>query len=116
MLRDQLGPVLRRHGYKGSGSTWVLTTPNGDRAVVNAQSSSSSSKAEVLFIINLAVVPQPWWDWNSERLNAKPTRKARDTDGLWRDRLRARRGVFDRGGDPWWSVRDSPSPDLAVVM
>ena len=62
LLRDQVGPSVRRCGFTGSGGRWTLRDPtSGDVAVVQAQGSRGNSAEEVMFFVNLAVVPQPWW-------------------------------------------------------
>jgi hypothetical protein len=114
LLRDRVGPALRSLGFKGSGSRWTLAAANGDRAIVNAQSSSGSSKAEVLFVINLAVVPLPWWDWKCTGFPKHLKSTPKEHDGLWRDRLHAQRGVFQRGSEAWWSVRDPASATICA--
>jgi hypothetical protein len=112
-LRDRLGPVLRTAGFKGSAPTWVLSSPTDDRAVVNVQSSSSSSTQEALFTVNLAVVPRAWWRWQSHDLGKSETRPVKEHHGLWRDRLRAR--TQQASGRPdWWSVTDESSAHHAV--
>ncbi|MDQ1526823.1 MAG: hypothetical protein QOG18_1436 [Microbacteriaceae bacterium] len=112
-LRDRLGPVLRTAGFKGSAPTWVLTSSTGDRAVVNVQSSDSFSKEEALFTVNLAVVPRAWWRWESNKLGKSETRALREYDGLWRERLRARK-QHALGRHDWWSVTDESSAHRAV--
>lgn len=99
-LRDVVGPHLRSHGFKGSGSRWRLMNEFGDAAVVGVQRSSSSTATELRCLINLAVVPEPWLAWN--RAQGIQLKSADESVGLWRDRLHA--GPLDR--EVWWRVRD----------
>ena len=101
-LRTVVAPALRTHGFKGSGSTWVLTADNGDAAVVNVQSSQYSTSAEVRCVVNLAVVPKPWWDWQRARMPNIKFTTPKERDGLWRDRLHPRGSPA--GKDGWWRV------------
>ncbi|UQX89261.1 DUF4304 domain-containing protein [Jatrophihabitans telluris] len=112
-LRDRLGPALRAAGFKGSAPTWVLGSPTEDRAIVNVQSSDSSSRAETLFTVNLAVVPRAWWRWESHKLGKTENRTVKEYDGLWRERLRARQQQA-LGRPEWWSVTDQASAHHAV--
>lgn len=112
-LRDRLGPVLRTAGFKGSAPTWVLGSPTDDRAIVNVQSSDSTSKAEALFTVNLTVVPRAWWRWESHKLGKSENRAVKEYDGLWRERLRARQQQA-LGRPDWWSVTDQASAYRAV--
>jgi len=63
-----IGPAVRAAGFKGSVPNWVLTADNGDCSVINLQSSSYSSRSEVRFVVNLAVIPVPWWEWREYAL------------------------------------------------
>jgi uncharacterized protein DUF4304 len=109
MLRDRISPALRSAGFRRSGTTWTHTAPNGDRAIINVQSSRMSSASEAIFIVNLAALPEPWWSWQQHLLGER-ARTPKEYDGLWRDRLHARAEVHNRG-DRWWSVRDSRSAE-----
>ncbi len=101
-LRDRIGPALREDGFRGSGSTWSLRSPEGDIAIVNAQSSLSSSKAEVLFIMNLSIVCLPWLRYQGHPIPKMP----KEYNGLWRDRLHPSSEVPAARPDRWWSVTD----------
>jgi hypothetical protein len=101
-LRDRIGPALRDEGFRGSGSTWSLRSPQGDLAIVNAQSSSFSSKAEVRFIVNLSILCLPWL-----RYRGLPVPKApKESHGLWRNRLHPSSTTPAAGPDRWWTVTD----------
>lgn len=69
---------------------------SGDCAVVNLQSSMGSSRSEVLFVANLAVIPVPWWEWQG--FGSLPIRSAKEYHGLWRERLHPE-------SDNWWVVQ-----------
>ncbi len=113
VLRDRLGPVLRAAGFKGSAPTWTLSSPNGDRAVVNVQSSDFSSKNEALFTVNLSIVPNAWWRRRNHQLRKNESRAVKEYDGLWRDRLRARHQQAANRPE-WWSVTDDAAAQRAV--
>jgi hypothetical protein len=111
VLRTSVGPTLRDDGFKGSGGQWTLAAPNGDLAIVNVQRSQHNSQDEVRCIVNLAVVPAPWWAWERSR---KPlTKTPKEHDGLWRDRLDAR-GGSKHGKEEWWLVRDEATAEKAA--
>lgn len=108
MMRDEVGPALRPIGFTRSGTTWTLKTPNNDVAVVNAQSSRSSTADEVHFVLNLAVAPEPWRAWRNTFLRRQAPRTPKEHDGLWRDRLHPGPGVprHEHGTESWWVIRD----------
>jgi hypothetical protein len=112
-MKMQIGPALRSAGFKGSAPTWTLTNATGDRAVVNVQSSDSSSRDEVLFTINIAVIPLAWWRWTNNRLDKSEARAPKEYDGLWRNRIKARRQQASNRPD-WWSVTDAASAERAA--
>jgi Domain of unknown function (DUF4304) len=113
VLRERVGPVLRAAGFKGSAPTWTLTNAAGDRAIVNVQSSESSSRYEVWLTVNTAVVPMVWWRWTNYRLGKSESRSAKEYDGLWRTRVDARRQQALARPD-WWSVTDLASAEHAA--
>jgi hypothetical protein len=59
MLRDQVGPALRKEGFAGSGANWRRRNDAGDWGVVNFQKSAYGSAHSVDFYINLALVVEP---------------------------------------------------------
>jgi hypothetical protein len=115
VLREVVGPYLRSEGFKGSGATWTLTAPHGDRAVVNVQSSQFSSKSEVRCIVNIAVVPEPWWAWQSVQHGRALPKSVKESHGLWRERLQPSTGGDPRGSEGWWSVRDEATARAAAA-
>jgi hypothetical protein len=85
-LRDIVGPAARAAGFRGSGSTWRSANSQGDWAVVNVQSSPWNTAEHVSCVINLAVAPAPWLDWQRELLGGLP-KSVSEPLGLYRDRL-----------------------------
>jgi hypothetical protein len=120
MLRDHIIPVLRSGGFKGRDPTWRLWSAQGDCVVVNLQKSSGTTKQEVRFYVNLAVVPVPWREfWRDVRPPARPDAMPGEVDGMIRRRLdppaddpRFRSGMW------WgWCVSDEQSAqDCAQVL
>ena len=107
VLRDQVGPALRLHGFKGAGANWHLKNLAGDVAIVNVQSSRYSSSEEVECVINLAVVPEPWWAMKaSEALSTKPA-TPKEYDGLYRDRVHP--SQKHAIGEGWWHITTAAS-------
>jgi hypothetical protein len=77
MVRQQVGPVLRAAGFTGSAPTWRLRSGRGDFAVVNLAGSRWNTADEVRFDVNLALVPQPWWQFSTRFLLDKAPRTSR---------------------------------------
>ena len=102
-LRDIVGPAVRRAGFKGSRRRWRRCSPAGDWAVVNVQSSSSSTAGQVRCVINLAVVPAGWLEWLHASLGSLP-KSVTESLGLYRDRLHP--SGSPAGRDIWWQVHD----------
>ncbi|MFJ6846470.1 DUF4304 domain-containing protein [Streptomyces griseoluteus] len=115
-LRDIVGPAARTAGFKGSGSTWRLTNSQGDWAVVNVQSSSSSTARSVRCVVNLAVAPAPWLDWMRESLGSLP-KSINESLGLYRARLHP--NGTPAGRDSWWEIsseRDARAAAADMVV
>jgi hypothetical protein len=99
LLRDQVGPALRRCGFAGSNGRWTLRDPvSGDLAIVQAQGSKGNTADEVMFFVNLAVVPLPWWRYTVD-LYAHPG-EPKEYHGVWRKRVE-RPGPEAVGRDEW---------------
>ena len=107
MADQQIAPVLRSEGFKGTRGTWSKTSANGDSAVVNLQKSRWNTADEVAFTVNLSLVPRPWFEWQSKQYGFPPSRKPREENGLWRDRLRPQAELTQDG--QFWVVRDVQS-------
>ena len=114
VLREQVGPALRAHGYKGSAPTWVLTNAEGDRAIVNVQSSDTSSRSQVLCTVNTSVIPLAWWRWINHNLSKSEARAPKESDGLWRQRVDARQQCT-ASRPAWWSITDVASARRAAA-
>lgn len=108
-LAETVVPLLRSRGYRGTNPTWRLTSARGDVAVVNVQSSSMSTSAEVHCIINLAVAPEPYLAWGDSR-RPKPGGAVREYDGLVRARL-----ATSSPEAGWWRVSDPRSATVAAL-
>lgn len=104
MVARDVVPVLRSAGYHGTGGTWSLTSPIGDPAIVNLQKSKWNTAAEVAFTVNLSLVPRPWYEWFQREYGHRSSRKIREYDGLWRDRLHPSQRV-PQGGTEFWLIK-----------
>lgn len=103
-LRTIIGPALRAQGFKGSGTTWRLTATNGDVAVVNVQRSQSSTATHLRCVVNLSIVPLPWWDWQRAWMPAVRFTAPNESHGLWRDRLHPTGASANV--EVWWQMTD----------
>ncbi|PYI69794.1 hypothetical protein CVV68_01410 [Arthrobacter livingstonensis] len=74
MLKSQIGPMIREHGFRGTAPTWQIRSAYGDYGSVNFQSSSETTHEQVLFYINLGYTPQAWFDFQSNTTGGKPKR------------------------------------------
>ncbi|MDF8265588.1 DUF4304 domain-containing protein [Luteipulveratus flavus] len=111
-LRERLGPSARERGYQGSAPTWRKSNAAGDWAVVNIQSSSSSTSERLRCILNLAVAPQPWLRLHGERLGRVMPKKVSESLGLYRRRLHP--AATPAGIEGWWEISDAGSAAAAV--
>lgn len=112
-LRDVLGPCARSHGFKGTAPTWRKSTPSGDWAVINVQSSSFSSAENLKCVINLAVAPEPWLRWSRVRLGPGMPKSVTESLGLYRERLYPEGAA--PGLDAWWEITDAASATSVVA-
>jgi Domain of unknown function (DUF4304) len=67
LVREQLGPLLRSEGFRGSGQSWRLEHPSGNAALLYFQRSRWNTTDRVEFLINLAVASKLCWDWQLSR-------------------------------------------------
>ncbi|WP_241668335.1 DUF4304 domain-containing protein [Pedococcus bigeumensis] len=111
--RDHLGPAARRHGYKGSPPNWRKSSPAGDWAVVNVQSSSFSSAEHLRCVVNLAFAPEPWLRWEAAKLGAGLPKSVAESLGLYRARLHPEGAP--EGADGWWDVTRDETASVAVA-
>jgi hypothetical protein len=58
LLRDQIGPLLRAEGYRGSSQSWRLEHPSGNAALIQVQRSRWTTSDSVQFTINLGSRPR----------------------------------------------------------
>lgn len=112
-LRDVLGPCSRSHGFKGTAPTWRKSTPSGDWAVMNVQSSSFSSAEHLKCVINLAVAPEPWLRWSRVELGPRMPKSVTESLGHYRERLHPEGTAPDQ--DVWWEITDAASATSAVA-
>lgn len=112
-LRDVLAPRARSQGFKGTAPNWRKSTPSGDWAVVNVQSSSFSSAEHLKCVINLAVAPEPWLRWSRVKLGPGMPKSVTESLGLYRERLHP--DGTKPGWDAWWEITDAASAAAAVA-
>jgi len=111
-VRDILGPAARSHGFKGASRTWRRTTPLGDWAIVNLQSSTSSTASAIRCVLNTSVAPEPWLRWTREQMGTSMPKAIPESMGLYRQRLHPS-GTPD-GPDRWWQIDSPRRVDRAV--
>lgn len=112
-LGEVVVPMLRSRGYKGSSPTWTHTNALGDVAVINVQSSSSSTSEELRCVINLAVAPEPWLALKATQMDKPVPKAVKEYHGLFRDRLEPS-ARDPRGSESWWRVSDARTARVAV--
>lgn len=106
-------PVLRDAGFKGSGKTWRRRNELGDVAIVNVQSSMSSTHEQVRCIINLSIAPLPWLSWFAHSLQKEVPKNPSESWGLYRDRLHA---ASPKGSwETWWSIQTEAEAETAAL-
>lgn len=110
-LRDVVGPAARSAGFRGSGGTWRATSPDGDVAVVNVQSSVSSSASAARCIVNVAVAPAPWLDLLAVQ-RGRPVTSVGQADGLYWDRVHPSPTAPQAEG--WWVVTGFADADVVA--
>lgn len=111
MLRERVGPSLRRGGFTGSGRTWRATNSLGDVAVVSVQSSAFNSSDSLRCVINVALAPRPWREWMTAWTGTSP-KTVTYTAGLFRDRLHP--AGTAAGVDGWWHITGSADAEPAA--
>lgn len=112
LLKDHVGPALRRDGWQGSGANWIRPHPT-HWVVLNWQKDRYSTPASVAFTANLAVISKDAWDAENVPVGRRPARPTGSTN--WMVGWEARLGMLipGSGGDRWWYVR--PGDDLAAI-
>lgn len=105
MSNEQVAPMLRSEQFAGSRGTWSKRSAHGDWAIVNLQKSRWNTSDRVAFTVNLSVVPEPWFAWQAKQYGFASTKKPREENGLWRDRLHPSAGLSEDG--QFWVVSDA---------
>jgi hypothetical protein len=100
-LRDHFAPVLRGHGFAGSGRHFRRVA-NGVFQTVNVQGSSAGGSFAVNLGLHVLALP----DARGELLDA---RKAKEIECDFRRRLAA------DDGDKWWSYSDTRGSTIAAA-
>jgi hypothetical protein len=67
LVREQLGPLLRSEGFRGSRQSWRLEHPSGNAALIYVQRNWYNTADRLEFLINLAVASKVVWDWQLSR-------------------------------------------------
>jgi Domain of unknown function (DUF4304) len=107
LVREQLGPLLRSEGLRGSGPSWRLEHPSGNAALLYFQQSRWNTADRVEFLINLAVASKLAWDWQLSREpergpTARPSALHVNDCPLW---LRIGAPASEgRGEGAWWTI------------
>lgn len=107
ILKVHVAPVLRAHGYAGSGQDFHRRVA-GNWAAINVQRSKWSTGTELELTINVGTAS------TVVRLEDgfSGAEAAREIDCHWRNRLGDRfpqPGSMPGGGDVWWQVRSGMS-------
>lgn len=107
LVREQLDPLLRSEGFRGSGQSWRLEHPSGNAALIYVQRSKWNTADRVEFLISLAVASKVGWDWKLSREpergpTARPSALYVNDFPLWlRIGAPCRRAG---GGCAWWTI------------
>jgi HEAT repeat protein len=99
LLRTSVAPVLRDHGYTGSGQDFHRRI-DGNWASINVQRDRHSTAEEVRFTVNLGTAS------TAVRIEDgfTPDEPARDGDCHWRIRFVT---LLSSRRDTWWTVRST---------
>jgi hypothetical protein len=107
LVGEQLGPLLRSEGFRGSGQSWRLAHPSGNAALIYFQRNRYNTADRVEFLINLAVASKLCWDWKLSREpkrgpTARPSALYVNDCPLW---LRIGAPSSEgRGEGAWWTI------------
>src|ERR1700689_1536492 len=105
MLRNDVAPMLRSHGWKGSGKDYKRSSELY-RAFINFQKNRWNTKDEVEFTVNVGVLSdEALAECDAARLEARE-RWGRDivaipTWGQWSTRIGH---LLPSQGDKWWRI------------
>ena len=115
VLRDQIAPMLRSRGWKGSGRDFKRTS-DLYRAFINFQKSVHNTKDEVEFTVNLGVLNDEAIAERSAAWKRAIEEWGRDvvvipTWGSWSARIGF---LFPTPSDKWWRLVTGRAPDKVV--
>ena len=108
LMKSHIAPGLRALGFKGSGQSYELPTPE-HWVMLGFQKSQWSDAADVRFTVNVLVAARKVWDaQRKERthLPARPTANRLWGDFVWQRRIGR---LLPAGEDLWWQV-DAGTP------
>lgn len=104
-----LKPFMKARGFKTKGKTFFRTTEDGNTLVVSFQKGTSSTKAEKLFAVNLAVT-----NARIAALTEESVGRSSATDvwsAHWRSRVQG-----DRGSELWFRLATSADVDQVMPV
>jgi hypothetical protein len=105
-LKDEVAPVLREAGFKGSGANFTLPSET-HFATIGFQKSQYSDRDALKFTINLKVVPKAVWEEMRQQrshLPAKPSPNTIYGNYEWNQRIGL---LMPERTDRWWWVYGS---------
>ncbi|HRW19722.1 MAG TPA: DUF4304 domain-containing protein [Dermatophilaceae bacterium] len=114
-LRDDIAPILREMGFRGSGRRYTL--PHSDRyAVVAFQTQRTKLADRVKFTVNVSVVGKRQWEAaraSDPSLPEIPSAVLRygPESGVWHRRL----GSLVDGHERWWTLHESGTKRALVA-
>jgi uncharacterized protein DUF4304 len=113
MMRDEIGPALRRLGFRGSGRSFVMPSDT-HWVLLGFQKSRTSAAGEVRFTVNVTAASRRAWDERRARLDYLPERPSANTfygPEIWRRRIGL---LLPDATDRWWTLRpDEPTASVA---
>ena len=116
MMKSQIAPRLRALGFKGSGQSYELPSPD-HWVMLGFQKSQWSDAADVRFTVNVLVVSRELWDeQRKERayLPARPTANRLWGEFVWQRRIGR---LLPAGEDIWWEVKPGmPTEQVADIV
>jgi Domain of unknown function (DUF4304) len=116
MMRDEVGPALRRLGMQGTRNEFQLPSAT-HWALVAFQGSDANTKGSAKYTINLSVVRKAVWDGERTRftfLPAKPRASIIYGQFHWHERIGR---LMPGGEDIWWVVKAwQGTEEIAVEM
>ena len=112
MLRDEIAPALRRRGFTGSGTAYVL--PDDTHWLqVGFQSSRWNAADAARFTVNLSIADKAAWARGvaDRGSSSRPNPNQRSQ---WNEVRRL--GSLAFGEDRWWQVPERTAPVVASVL